>query len=173
VTVLVTYATKYGSTEEIAETIGRELQRRGLEADVLSVGEVEDVDDYDAVVLGSAVYVGRWLSNARAFVKKHARKLVGRPTWLFSSGPVGNPLRPTDEDAVQIDEILRATAALEHRIFPGRLVRSKLNRCDWAVVVALRVQEGDYRDDAEIAAWAREIAASLERQPSSRPSSRA
>jgi menaquinone-dependent protoporphyrinogen oxidase len=170
---LVGYASKYGSTQEIAETIGRELRRHGLETDVRSVGEIEDLTRYDAVVLGSAVYVGRWLSNARAFVKKHARKLVGRPTWLFSSGPVGHPLRPTDEDAVQIDEILQATAALDHRIFPGRLVRSELNRCDWAVVVALRVPEGDYRDDAEIAAWAREIAASLERQPSSSPSSRA
>jgi menaquinone-dependent protoporphyrinogen oxidase len=173
VTVLVAYATKHGSTEQIAETIGRELRLRGLDADVLSVGEIEDVAPYDAVVLGSAVYVGHWLSNARAFVKEHACKLADRPTWLFSSGPVGQPLRPTDADAAQIDEIVEATRAKEHRVFPGKLDKSKLNRCEWALVFALRVKEGDYRNESAVSEWARKIAASLEPQPSSRPSSSA
>jgi menaquinone-dependent protoporphyrinogen oxidase len=173
VTVLVAYASKYGSTQEIAETIGRELRGRGLETDVRSIGGIEDIAGYDTVVLGSAVYVGRWLSNARAFVKEHAGELADRPTWLFSSGPIGQPPRPTDDDAVQVDEIVEAIGAKEHRLFPGRLDRSMLNRCDWAVVFALRVKEGDYRNEGEVSAWAREIAASLERQPSSSPPSSA
>jgi menaquinone-dependent protoporphyrinogen oxidase len=173
VTVLVAYATKHGSTEQIAETIGRELRLHGLEANVLSVGEIEDVVPYDAVVLGSAVYVGHWLSNARAFAKEHASELADRPTWLFSSGPVGHPLRPTDDDAVRVDEIVEATRAREHRVFPGKLDKSKLNCCEWALVFALRVKEGDYRNGGEVSAWAREIAASLEPQPSSIPSSSA
>jgi menaquinone-dependent protoporphyrinogen oxidase len=173
VTVLVAYATKYGSTQEIAETIGRELRRRGLETDVLSVGEIEGIGRYDAVVLGSAVYVGHWLSNARAFVKEHAGELADRPTWLFSSGPISQPPRPTDDDAVQIDDVVEATRAKEHRVFPGKLDRSKLSHCEWAVVFALRVKEGDYRIEGEVSTWAREIAASLEGQPSSSPSSSA
>jgi menaquinone-dependent protoporphyrinogen oxidase len=173
VTVLVAYASKYGSTQEIAETIGRELRGRGLETDVRSIGGIEDIAGYDAVVLGSAVYVGRWLSNARAFVKEHVGELADRPTWLFSSGPIGQPPRPTDDDAVQVDEIVEAIGAKEHRLFPGRLDRRMLNRREWAVVFALRVKEGDYRDEGEVSAWAREIAASLERQPSSSPSSSA
>jgi menaquinone-dependent protoporphyrinogen oxidase len=154
VTVLVAYATKH-------------------EADVANVGEVEDVARYDAVVLGSAVYVGHWLSNARAFAREHADELADRPTRLFSSGPVGHPLRPTDDDAVQIDDIVEATRAKEHRVFPGKLNRSELNCCEWALVFALRVKEGDYRNEGEVSAWAGEIAASLERQPSSSPSSSA
>jgi len=172
-TVLVAYATKHGSTEQIAETIGRELRQRGLAADVRGVGEIEDVARYEAVVLGSAVYVGHWLSNARAFAKEHAAELADRPTWLFSSGPVGRPLRPTDEDAVHIDEILEAIQPREHRVFPGELDRSRLNCCEWALVFALRVQEGDYRNEVEIQDWAREIAATLEPQRSSSPSSSA
>ena len=172
-TVLVAYATKHGSTEQIAETIGRELRLRGLEADVLSVGEVEDVGRYHAVVLGSAVYVGHWLSNARAFVKQHADELADRPTWLFSSGPVGHPLRPADEDAVQIEEVLEAIEPREHRVFPGKLDKSRLDCCEWMLVFALRVKEGDYRNEGEVSAWAREIAASLQPQPSSSPSSSA
>jgi len=173
VTVLVAYATKHGSTQQIAETIGAALRLRGLEADVANVGEVEDVARYDAVVLGSAVYVGHWLSNARAFAREHADELADRPTWLFSSGPVGHPLRPPDDDAVQIDEIVEETRAKEHRVFPGKLDRSELNCCEWALVFALRVKEGDYRNEGEVSAWAGEIAASLERQPSSSPSSSA
>jgi menaquinone-dependent protoporphyrinogen oxidase len=168
VTVLVAYATKYGSTQEIAETIGRELRRRGLETDVLSVGEIEGIGRYDAVVLGSAVYVGRWLSNARAFVKEHACELAERPTWLFSSGPIGEPLRPTGDVAVEIAEIVEATGANEHRVFPGKLDRNKLTCCEWALVFALRVKEGDYRNGGEVSDWARTIATEL--QPSSSPS---
>ena len=155
-TVLVAYASKYGSTQQIAETIGCELRLCGLETDVRSVGGIEDVAGYEAVVLGSAVYVGRWLANARAFVNEHADELADRPTWLFSSGPVGQPSRPTD-DAVQIDEMVEATGAKEHRLFPGRLDRSMLNRCEWALVFALRVKEGDYRNDGEVSAWARRL----------------
>jgi menaquinone-dependent protoporphyrinogen oxidase len=86
---------------------------------------------------------------------------------------VGHPLRPTDDDAVQIDDIVEATRAKEHRVFPGKLNRSELNCCEWALVFALRVKEGDYRNEGEVSAWAGEIAASLERQPSSSPSSSA
>jgi menaquinone-dependent protoporphyrinogen oxidase len=171
VTVLVAYATKHGSTEQIADTIGRELRQRGLAADVRSVGEIEDVARYEAVVLGSAVYVGHWLSNARAFANEHAAELADRPTWLFSSGPVGHPLRPTEEDAVQIEDVLEGVQPREHRVFPGKLDKSRLNCCEWALVFALRVKEGDYRNDGEVSTWASEIAAeiaaSLEPQPSS------
>lgn len=72
------------------------------------------VGGYDAVVLGSAVYVGRWLEPARELVDAHAEELAARPTWLFSSGPIGDPPKPEADDAVQIAEIaawLRGIAA--------------------------------------------------------------
>ena len=171
--VLVAHASKYGSTQEIAEAIGRELQRHGLESDVLSVSEVEDVQDYNAVVLGSAIYMGRWLGSAREFVTQNAGELAARPTWLFSSGPIGEPLRPAGDHAVQIDEIVEETQARDHRIFPGRLDKSRLGGCERALVLALGVKEGDYRNESAVSAWAQKIAAVLELQPSSNPSSRA
>jgi menaquinone-dependent protoporphyrinogen oxidase len=90
--VLVTAATKYGATAEIAAAIAEVLDEHGLEATMLSPEEVKGVDGYDAVVIGSAVYAGHWLKPARELVERHATTtLAGRPVWLFSSGPVGDP----------------------------------------------------------------------------------
>ena len=92
--VLVTAATKYGATAEIAQAIGDALRDRGLEPTVLPPGQVEGIDGYDAVVLGSAVYAGHWLKPAQELVDRWAGALTGRPVWLFSSGPVGDPPSP-------------------------------------------------------------------------------
>ena len=89
--VLVTAATKYGATTEIAQAIAETLGEHGLEATILPPEQVEGVDGYDAVVLGSAVYAGHWLEPARELVERHAAALAGLPVWLFSSGPVGDP----------------------------------------------------------------------------------
>jgi menaquinone-dependent protoporphyrinogen oxidase len=113
-------------------------------------------------VLGSAVYVGRWLEPARELVEAHADALTERPTWLFSSGPLGDPPKPEADDAVQIGEIAERVNARDHRLFAGRLDRKLLGFGERAVVLAFRAPEGDFRDWDEIAAWAREIAASLE-----------
>jgi menaquinone-dependent protoporphyrinogen oxidase len=99
--VLVTVATKYGATEEIAQVIGEVLGEHRLEATILPPEQVEGVDGYDAVVLGSAVYAGHWLKPARELVERHAGELAGRPVWLFSSGPVGDPPKP-EEDPVDV-----------------------------------------------------------------------
>ena len=102
--------------------------------------------------------MGRWLESARDFVEAHGATLATRPTWLFSSGPIGEPPRPAADDAVQIDAIVAATSAREHRLFAGRLDKSALGFGERAMVLAFRVADGDYRDWAEIEAWAREIA---------------
>jgi menaquinone-dependent protoporphyrinogen oxidase len=95
--VLVTAASKYGATAEIAAAIAESLAGHGLEATVLSPEEVKGVDGYDAVVVGSAVYAGHWLKPARELVERHAGVLAGRPVWLFSSGPVGDPPKPEED----------------------------------------------------------------------------
>jgi menaquinone-dependent protoporphyrinogen oxidase len=158
--VLVTAATRYGATAEIATAIAEVLGEHGLEAAVLPLEQVEGVDGYDAVVVGSAVYAGHWLKPARELVERHAGTLAGRPVWLFSSGPVGDPPKP-EEDPVDVADLLAATGAREHRVFAGKLVRKQLSFPERAIVSALRVPEGDFRDWTEIRRWAAEIADAL------------
>jgi menaquinone-dependent protoporphyrinogen oxidase len=161
--VLVTAASKHGATQEIAEAIGRVLAEGGIEADVLKVDAVADLAGYDAVVLGSAVYMGTWLEEARRFVEVHSPELAALRTWIFSSGPIGDPPRPDPEQAVQLEEILARTGALEHRLFAGALDKSRLGFGERAVVLAFRAAEGDFRDWDEIRGWASEIADALRR----------
>ena len=75
--VLVTAASRYGSTSEIARAIGDVLRERGLEASVAQPEGVDDIEAYDAVVLGSGVYAGHWLKPARELVERHAGELAG------------------------------------------------------------------------------------------------
>jgi menaquinone-dependent protoporphyrinogen oxidase len=158
--VLVIVASRYGATTEIADAIARTLSHSGIEVTMLPPGEVTTVADYDAVVLGSAVYAGRWQPAARDLVDRLARELVQRPVWLFSSGPVGDPAKPT-KDAVDVTALLAATNAREHRMFAGKLVRGQLNFAERAVTAALRVRDSDARDWTEIAAWSGHIADQL------------
>jgi menaquinone-dependent protoporphyrinogen oxidase len=160
--VLVAAATKHGATLEIAEKIGEVLADEGLSVTVQEVERMTGVDAFDAVVLGSAVYVGHWLEPARAFVEQNAEALRARPTWLFSSGPIGDPPRPADDDAVKLDDLMAATEANEHRLFAGRVDKHRLSFAERAVLLAVRAKEGDYRDWDEISAWAREIAQTLQ-----------
>jgi menaquinone-dependent protoporphyrinogen oxidase len=156
-TVLVSAASKHGATAEIASALAEGLTRRGVPAEVRAPAEVSDVAGYDAVVLGSAVYMGHWLGEAKDVVSRSAADLRDRPVWLFSSGPIGEPLKP-EEDAVDVAEQVEQTGAVEHRTFAGRLDRSLLGFGERALVRALRAPEGDFRDWAALDAWAESIA---------------
>ena len=92
--VLVAYATKHGATQGIAERIAVRLSAAGLRADVKPIKAVGDLSGYSAFVVGSAAYIGRWLPEATEFVRANRTVLTDRPTWLFSSGPLGT--EPTD-----------------------------------------------------------------------------
>jgi menaquinone-dependent protoporphyrinogen oxidase len=158
--VLVTAATRYGATGEIARAIGEVLAERGLDPAVVPPEQVDRLDGYEAVVLGSAVYAGHWLKPARELVDRFGPALTQRPVWLFSSGPVGDPPKP-EEDPVDVADVVAATAARDHRLFAGKLVRKHLSFPERAIVSALRVPEGDFRDWSEIRQWAAGIASAL------------
>ena len=161
--VLVTAATKHGATREIAQVIGDALRDHGLDPTIIEPEQVGTVDDYDAVVLGSAVYAGHWLKPAKQLVDRCGSALSARPVWLFSSGPIGDPPKP-DEDPADVAEILAATGARGHRLFAGKLIREQLSFPERAIVSALRVPEGDFRDWPEITGWAAGIATALQSQ---------
>jgi menaquinone-dependent protoporphyrinogen oxidase len=162
VRVLVTAASRHGATHEIADAIASGLVRRDIEAEVQHAEQLSGLDGYDAFVIGSAVYVGRWLAPARDLVEAHADVLTARPVWLFSSGPLGPPeaLKP-EGDPVDADDVIEAAGALAHRVFAGRLDRSLLGLGEKAVVIAVRAPEGDFRDWEAIDAFAAEIAQQL------------
>jgi menaquinone-dependent protoporphyrinogen oxidase len=159
--VLVCAATKYGATGEIANAVADVLAENGLEVTVIPPEQAGAIEQFDAVVLGSAVYMGQWMKPARELVDRSAAVLAARPVWLFSSGPVGEPAKPA-ENPVDVSKILQSTKARDHRVFTGRLVRKHLSFPDRAMASAIHAAEGDFRNWAEIRAWAAGIASALQ-----------
>ena len=158
--VLVTVASRHGSTTQIAAAIGAALIDAGVPADVLPVDEVTAVAPYDAVILGSGVYMGRWLEPAQRFTDRFATDLSARPVWLFSSGPIGDPPKPAGEPA-DVVGLVEATHARGHRVFAGSLDKHELGIGERAFNAAVRAPEGDFRPWDDIEAWANEIAVEL------------
>ena len=168
--VLVVAASRHGSTEEIARAIAARLggPASGLAAMAVPVEQDPDPRPFAAVVLGSAVYMGRWLEPARSYAAAHAAALRGRPVWLFSSGPIGEPPFPPDEphDAAPL---LRLTGAREHRVFPGRLDPVRLSFGERAMVTAMRAPLGDFRSWDAVRSWADAIGEELAGSPALLP----
>lgn len=158
--VLVTAASRHGATTEVAASIGAVLQAAGLDVHVLTPSEVRCMDGFDVAVIGSAIYVGRWLEPARELVEREKVALCRIHVWLFSSGPVGDPPRPVEEslDAAPLTALV---GARDHCTFAGQLVQDRLGFGERALMAAVRAPEGDFRPWPEIEAWAREIAATL------------
>ncbi len=162
--VAVVYASKHGSTREIAEALESTLAGRGLETRLGSVEDTIDLSTCDALVLGSAVYMGRWMKAASEFVDSHAREIAGKPTWLFSSGPIGNPPEPMDEP-FGLSELKARLGARDHRVFAGKIDKSQLGFAEKAVLMAVRAEEGDSRNWDDIRSWAGGIADELKSGP--------
>jgi menaquinone-dependent protoporphyrinogen oxidase len=163
--VLVAYATKYGATAEIAEKIGQVLRDAGLEADVLPAEDVGGLDGYRAVVLGSAVYVGRWRKQAVRFLEARAEELARMPVWLFSSGPTGegDPLELVQGRKIpgKLQPLVDRIGPHDVAIFHGALDSDKLNVLHRWMIKQVDAPAGDYRDWEAIAAWAGSIASAL------------
>jgi menaquinone-dependent protoporphyrinogen oxidase len=163
VQVLVVVASRHGPTAEIAAAVARDLggcdagRAAGLVALAVPVAQQPDPAPFDAVVLGSAVYAGRWLEPAREYVAIHAGILRTRPTWLFSSGPIGEPPFPPDEpyDVAPLSQLIGARG---HAVFPGRLEKALLTFGERAMVTAMRAPVGDFRDWAAVRTWSEGIA---------------
>jgi menaquinone-dependent protoporphyrinogen oxidase len=157
--VLVAFATKHGSTGEIAEAVGAALRDAGIEAQVRRARDVATIAPYDAVVLGSALYSAHWQREANRFVKRHLAELQKRPVWLFSSGPLDHSAEFADIPLTEhVAPVVAPIGARGHRTFGGRLLEGTPG-VDASMIATHRV--GDYRNWDHVDAWAREIAATL------------
>jgi menaquinone-dependent protoporphyrinogen oxidase len=174
-TVLVAYASRHGATRGIAERIGSGLEQAGLRVEVKPVDEIDDVERYDAFVIGSAAYGHHWLKEASAFVRGNEQRLAQGPVWLFSSGPIGEEtVDPEGRDMLEIsrpgefDEFGPRLRPRGTRVFFGAWdpqappigIAERLQRhlpAAWTADVV-----GDFRDWQAIDGWVSEIASELD-----------
>jgi menaquinone-dependent protoporphyrinogen oxidase len=163
--VLIVIASRHGATWEIGERIGQVLRRQGIVVVIAHPADVSEIANYQAVIVGSAVYMGQWLKAARSFVKEFSDELFIRPVWLFSSGPVGDPPQPPETHALYVNDIISRTHAIGHRLFRGRLERRRLRAPEALLVNARHIQDGDYRNWPDIEAWAQYIGQVLQPHP--------
>ena len=167
--VLVTAASRHSATTEVAQAIASTLENAGLEVTVRRPEEIVDLASYHAVVVGSAIYAGHWLKPAKDLIDRTASQMRTMPVWLFSTGPIGDPLKP-DALPVDVAPMLEQSHAREHRLFGGRLDRRDLGIAERTMVRIVGAADGDYRPWAEIAEWAEEIAGVLKASaPSPQP----
>ena len=164
--VLVAFATKYGATAEIADRIGEVLRRANLSVEVHPAEQVSDLTPYGAVVLGSAVYIGRWRKQAVKFLEMQEAALAQKPVWFFSSGPTG------EGDPVELTQGWRFPAGqqpIADRIQPRDMAvfhgvgdEKKLNFLEKWALKNVKAPTGDFRDWDAIEAWAGSIAEELQ-----------
>ncbi len=168
--VIVVYASRYGSTRGIAEFIAEELREHGVQAEARSVDANPNPGEYDAAVIGSAVYMEHWLKDAAEFVRRNRTVLAERPVWLFSSGPLklepGTSPDDPELEPKEIGEFREIIHPRDHRVFFGALDPGRLGFAHRALrkLPAARklLPEGDFRNRDDIEAWAGGIARTLE-----------
>ena len=163
--VLVGYATRYGSTQEVAEAVAETLRERGLGVDIQPMREVRTLEGYDAVVLGAALYMFRWHKDARRFLSRHRKALTQLPVAVFALGPVHDPYDEEEwqNSRAQLDKELAKFpwfAPVAKQVFGGKFDPEKLR---FPInLFAGSEPASDIRDWEAIRAWASDLASKLE-----------
>ncbi|MFR9802425.1 flavodoxin domain-containing protein [Pseudonocardia sp. RS010] len=166
--VLVVHASRHGGTAGIAVVVADELRAQGLTVDVATAADAsaDDVSlaGYRAVVLGSALYAGRWRRDAVRFLRRHAVMLRGRQVWLFQSGPCGpgaGRRAEAGEPEPTVVRRLREDVDAAPTVTFGGVLDPATARGFPARRMARGELGGDYRDDDRVREWARTVAAHL------------
>ncbi len=157
--VLVAFGSARGGTEGLAEMVASELRDRDITVDVLPAAQVRRLDDYDAVIVGGALYAFRWHRAARRFVKRHTPELRKRPVYFFSSGPLDDSATTRDIPPVKgVSALMQRIGARDHVTFGGRL---SADARGFPASAMAKKQSGDWRDPAQVRDWTRTVAAQL------------
>ena len=165
--VLVAYASKRGATAEIARKIGEVLRQEGLDVDVVPAKQVSNPEEYQAVIIGSAAYMGMWRKEAVNLLKNNEKLLSERAVWIFSSGPTG------EGDPVELVQgwrfpkaqqpIIERIKPRDIAVFHGKLDPDTMNFFEKAIIKNVKSAIGDFRDWNAITAWAKDIAKALKK----------
>jgi menaquinone-dependent protoporphyrinogen oxidase len=155
-TILVAYGSKRGGTEGLANMIGDELLAEGFTVEVAPARAVRSVRDYDAVILGGALYVGRWHKDARRFVSRHVHDLRRRPVYFFSSGPLDDSATEKQIPPVKgVKKLMGDIGARGHVSFGGRLDPDAKG---FPASAMAKENSGDWRDARHVQTWMYDIA---------------
>jgi menaquinone-dependent protoporphyrinogen oxidase len=168
--VVVAYASKYGSTGEVAEAIARRLGGRGFSAEARPAGEVRDLEGCSAVVLGVALYFFRWRKDAHRFCSRKRDALASLPVAVFGMGPIEDTPEQYAGSRQHLEKGLAKHPSLALRsiaVFGGRLEPSQLRFPDNSPAMK-RMPSCDLRDWAAIDAWADSVVESLSLEGSAR-----
>lgn len=168
--ILVAYATRYGSTQEIAEAVAATLRESGLEVDIQPMRKVRTLEGFRASVLGAPLYIGRWHKDARRFLSRHQEALTQRPVAIFTLGPTQSDEKEWEGVHVQLDQELAkypwlTPVALE--LFGGKYDPAKLRFLD-KLLASLpasplhQMPASDLRDWTAIRTWANNLIAVLQ-----------
>ncbi|MEV7794051.1 flavodoxin domain-containing protein [Streptomyces sp. NPDC087512] len=158
--VLVAYGTTNGSTARIAQDVAAVLRKEGTTVDAVPAGSVTDVTPYDAVIVGGALYAGRWHKDSRRFVRRHRHALSRRPLWLFSSGPLDPSASERDIPPVPgVRRVMARLDAQEHVTFGGCLEEGAKGFV--ARMILRNGKGGDFRDFPAIERWAARVAGEI------------
>jgi menaquinone-dependent protoporphyrinogen oxidase len=162
--ILVTYASRTGSTAEVAAYVADVLRSTGAIVAVEYVTMVREVKGYDAVVIGSAIRMGHWLPEAVEFVKEHCQTLSHIPTAYFLvSGLLRNDTPEMRQRVLSfLDPVRAMLEPISIGLFAGKMDYSKIDGFDRSIAEAVCSADGDWRNWEEIREWAHHLHASLE-----------
>ena len=157
-TILVAYGTKHGSTGEVAEVVADELRHHGLQVDVVPGDQVDSLAGYDGVVIGGALYAGRWHPQAAHLFLSRRDELASLPVAIFAMGPRTMDPQDVADSRRQLDRVLskaRSVRPVAVTIFGGVVQPSALR------FPLSRLPASDARDWEAIRAWASGLTHSL------------
>ena len=160
--ILVAYASKCGSTSEVAQVIGQTLANSGNKVDVRPINDVGDLSPYQAVILGSTIRVAQWLPETSKFVETNQQALSQIPTAYFT---VCMTLSQDNEEncrkaAAFLDPVRQIAKPVEEGLFAGKMDYGKLSFVDQLLVTKVKqIPEGDFRNWQAIKTWAQALPA--------------
>jgi menaquinone-dependent protoporphyrinogen oxidase len=161
--ILVTYASRFGSTRDVAAAIAEEISAVGFDVDVLHANPELDLSKYDGVVVGSPSYGQHWLPRASLFVVGNAAQLANLPVAMFTTGMLGakspkSALREHNEIISSLCELATGVAPVSTALFHGLFERKNLPLCLRIMDRLAGTPQGDHRNWDAIRSWARNVA---------------